>query len=371
MFIKNRIVKIKKTKKYKLNIMAENIMADKKVSKLKIKGTDYVIYDESTRQFAGTRLAGDATVNGRQFSNNAVTIGTADISYSDNETVADKFVHMDKTVTNLTTTVATKVAGADSQKSFQDKTGKYFTLAIDENHKVVLREVVYHAPTITCTDSKWASSSNLVREVDSEGSTSSVTKPFETIITVTNGDGRTPTTTTPGITFANISTGVWKATGDVAVANDGSTKITFSATGAENNPSLGDLETVNAAVTISRQKRVDVGYASNTDRNATLENNSNGFVCKMNGTAQQLIESTGYKDGETQTATNVNGHLYIFSRTKKSFAINANKDTIDGTKLAGGALYAIEVNLYSTNTKYYVYRSLKSFTGTVYFKAIV
>ena len=54
-----------------------------------------------------------------------------------------------------------------------------------------------------------------------------------------------------------------------------------------------------------------------------------------------------------------------------SFAIIASKATIDGTKLAGGALAAIEVNLYSTNTTYYVYRSLKSFTGTVYFKAIV
>lgn len=366
MFIKNRIVKIKKTKKYKLNIMA-----DKKVSKLKIKGTDYVIYDASTYQFAETRLAGDATVNGQPFTNNAVTIGTTDISYSPKETVADKFVYMDETVSALTTTVATKVAGADSHKSFQDKTGKYFTLTIDVNHNVVLTEVVYHAPTITCTNSTWASSSNLVREVDSEGSTGSVTKPFETTITVTNGDGRTPTTTTQGITLENISTGVWKATGDVAVANDGLTKITFSATGAENNPSLGDRETVNAAVTISRQKLVDVGYASNANRNATLENNSNGFVCKMNGTAQQLTESTGYKDGATQTAENINGYLYIFSRTRKSFAISASKSTIDGTKLAGGALHVKEVNLYSTNAQYYVYRSLKSFTGTVYFKAIV
>lgn len=366
MFIKNRIVKIKKTKKYKLNIMT-----DKKVSKLKIKGTDYVIYDESTYKFAETRLAGNATVNGRQFTDNAVTIGTADISYSINETVADKFVHMDQTVTNLTTTVGTKVAGADSHKSFQDKTGKYFTLTIDVNHNVVLTEVKYNAPTITCTDSKWANSSNLWREVDSEGSTGSVTKPFETIITVTNGDGLTPTTTTSGITFEHVSTGKWKASGNVAVANNGSTAITFSATGAENNPSLGDRETVNATVTISRQKRVDVGYTSNADHNATLENNNNGFVCKMNGTAQQLTESTGYKDGETQTVTDVNGYLYIFSRTKKSFAISASKATIDGTKLAGGALNAKEVNLYSTNTKYYVYRSLKSFTGTVYFKAIV
>lgn len=343
---------------------------DKKVSKLKIKGTDYVIYDESTRQFAETRLAGDATVNGQKFTNNAVTIGTADIPYSINETVADKFVHMDNTVTELTTTVATKVAGADSHKSFQDKTGKYFTLAIDENHNVVLREVFYNAPTITCTDSKWASSSNLVREVDSEGSTGSVTKPFETIITVVNGG--TPTTTTQGIHIENTSSLYqWKATGDVAVANNGSTAITFSATGSEKNPSLGAYETVNATVTISRQKLVDVGYASNANRDATLENNNNGFVCKMNGTAQQLTESTGYQDGVTQTATDVNGYLYIFSRTKKSFAINASKATIDGTKLAGGALDAIEVNLYSTNTKYYVYRSVNSFTGTVYFKAII
>ena len=346
-------------------------MADKKVSKLKIKGTDYVIYDESTRQFAGTRLAGNATVNGKPFTNDAVTIGTADISYSENETVAHKFIHMDETVNALTTTVGTKVAGADSHKSFQDKTGKYFTLTIDVNHNVVLTEVVYHAPTITCTDSKWANSSNLWREVDSEDSTDSVTKPFETIITVTNGDGRTPTTTTQGITFTHVSAGVWKASGDVAVANNGSTAITFSATGAENNPSLGDKETVKATVTISRQKLVDVGYASNADRNATLENNNNGFVCKMNETAQQLTESTGYQDGVTQTATDVNGYLYIFSRTKKSFAISASKATIDGTKLAGGALNAKEVSLYSTNTKYYVYRSLKSFTGTVYFKAIV
>ena len=346
-------------------------MEDKKVSKLKIKGTDYVIYDESTYQFAGTRLAGDATVNGKRFTDNAVTIGTADITYSNNETVADKFVHMDNTVSELTTTVATKVAGADSHKSFQDKTGKYFTLTIDVNHNVVLTEVVYNAPTITCTDSKWANSSTLSREVDSEGSTGSVTKLFETIITVTNGDGRTPTTTTQGITFTNISTGKWKATGDVAVANDGLTKITFSATGAENNPSLGDRETVKAAVTISRQKRVDVGYASNAKRDAVLTNAGNGFACKMDETAQQLTESTGYKDGATQTATNVNGYLYIFSRTRKSFAISASKATIDGTKLAGGALDAIEVNLYSTNTKYYVYRSLNSFTGTVYFKAIV
>lgn len=346
-------------------------MADKKVSKLKIKGTDYVIYDESTYNFAGTRLAGDATVNGQHFSNNAVTIGTADITYSINETVADKFAHMDETVSNLTTTVGTKVAGADSHKSFQDKTGKYFTLTIDVNHNVVLTEVKYNAPTITCTNSTWANNSNLWREVDSESSTGSVTKPFETIITVTNGDGRTPTTTTQGITFENMSAGKWKASGNVAVANNGSTAITFSATGAENNPSLGGQETVNATVTISRKKLVEVGYASNTDRSATLENNNNGFVCKMNGTAQQLTESTGYQDGVTQTATDVNGYLYIFSRTKKSFAINASKSTIDGTKLAGGALHAIEVNLYSTNTKYYVYRSLKSFTGTVYFKAIV
>ena len=344
---------------------------DKKVSKLKIKGTDYVIYDESTRQFAGTRLAGNATVNGRQFTDNAVTIGTTDISYSINETVADKFVHMDETVTNLTTTVGTKVAGADSHKSFQDKTGKYFTLTIDVNHNVVLTEVKYNAPTITCTDSKWANSSNLWREVDSEGSTGSVTEPFETIITVTNGDGRTPTTTTQGITFTNISAGKWKASGDVAVANNGSTAITFGATGAENNPSLGDRETINATVTISRKKLVEVGYASNAKRDAALTNAGNGFVCKMDETAQQLTECTGYNDGVTQTATDVNGYLYIFSRTKKSFAISASKSTIDGTKLAGGALNAKEVNLYSTNTKYYVYRSLKSFTGTVYFKAIV
>ena len=344
-------------------------MTDKKVSKLKIKGTDYVIYDESTYQFAGTRLAGDATVNGQKFTNNAVTIGTANISYGPNETVADKFVHMDETVSALTTTVATKVAGADSHKSFQDKTGKYFTLTIDVNHNVVLTEVVYHAPTITCTNSKWANSSNLVREVDSEGSTGSVTKPFETIITVINCD--TPTTTAQGITLERISTYEWKASGNVAVANDDSTAITFSATGSEKNPSLGNRETVNATVTISRQKRVEVGYASNTNRDATLENNNNGFVCKMNGTAQQLTESTGYKDGVTQTATDVNGYLYIFSKTRKSFAISASKSTIDGTKLAGGALDAIEVNLYSTNTKYYVYRSLNSFTGTVYFKAIV
>lgn len=345
-------------------------MEDKKVSKLKIKGTDYVIYDESTYQFAGTRLAGDATVNGQPFTNNAVTIGVTDILYG-NGTVAQKFGEIDETILNIDQTVAGKVAGANSQKSFQDKTGKYFTLTIDVNHNVVLTEVVYHAPTITCTNSTWASSSNLVREVDSEGSTGSVTKPFETTITVTNGDGLTPTTTTQGITLENISTGKWKAIGDVAVANDGLTKITFSATGAENNPSLGDRETVNAAVTISRQKLVDVGYASNADRNATLENNSNGFVCKMNGTAQQLTESTGYKDGATQTAENINGYLYIFSRTRKSFAISASKSTIDGTKLAGGALHVKEVNLYSTNAQYYVYRSLKSFTGTVYFKAIV
>ena len=346
-------------------------MADKKVSKLKIKGTDYVIYDESTYQFAETRLASDATVNGQKFTNNAVTIGTTNISYGPNETVADKFVHMDETVSALTTTVATKVAGADSHKSFQDKTGKYFTLTIDVNHNVVLTEVVYHAPTITCTNSKWASSSNLVREVDSEGSTGSVTKPFETIITVTNGDGRTPTTTTQGITFTNVSTGKWKASGDVAVANNGSTTIKFSATGSENNPSLGDRETVNEVVTISRQKQVDVGYASNTKRDAVLTNAGNGFACKMDETAQQLTESTNYKDGVTQTASDVNGYLYNFSRTKKSFAINSSKATIDGTKLAGGALDAIEVNCYSTNTTYYVYRSLNSFTGTVYFKAIV
>ena len=346
-------------------------MTDKKVSKLKIKGTDYVIYDESTYQFAETKLAGDATVNGQKFTNNAVTIGTTNISYGPNETVADKFSYMDQTVSALTTTVATKVAGADSHKSFQDKTGKYFTLGIDVNHNVVLTEVVYHAPTITCTNSKWANSSNLGREVDSEGNTGSVTKTFETTITVTNGDGRTPTTATQGITFTNVSTGVWKASGNVAVANDGSTTIKFSATGSENNPSLGDRETVNAAVTISRQKRVDVGYASNAKRDAVLTNAGNGFACKMDETAQQLTESTGYKDGVTQTASDVNGYLYIFSRTKKSFAINASKATIDGTKLAGGALDAIEVNLYSTNTKYYVYRSLNSFTGTVYFKAIV
>lgn len=338
-------------------------MTDKKVSKLKIKGTDYVIYDESTYQFAGTRLAGNATVNGRQFTDNAVTIGVTDISYGDT-TVADKFGQIDKTV-------AGKVAGANSGKSFQDKTGKYFTLTLDSDNKVVLTEVVYHAPTITCTDSKWATNSNLWREVDSEGSTGLVTKPFETIITVTNGNGSTPTTTTSGITFEYVSTGKWKASGNVAVANNGSTAITFSATGSEKNPSLGNKETVNATVTISRQKRVDVGYASNADRNATLENNENGFVCKMNGTAQQLTESTNYKDGETQTATDVNGYLYIFSKTKKSFAISASKATIDGTKLAGGALNAKEVRLYSTNTQYYVYRSLKSFTGTVYFKAIV
>ena len=346
-------------------------MVDKKVSKLKIKGTDYVIYDESTYQFAETRLAGDATVNGQKFTNNAVTIGTTNISYSPSETVADKFVHMDETVSALTTTVATKVAGADSHKSFQDKTGKYFTLTIDVNHNFVLTEVVYNAPTITCTNSKWASSSNLEREVDSEGSTGSVTKPFETIITVKNGDGRTPTTTTQGITFTNVSTGVWKASGNVAVANHGSTTIEFSATGSENNPSLGDRETVNAVVTISRQKRVDVGYASNAKRDAVLTNAGNGFACKMDETAQQLTESTGYKDGVTQTASDVNGYLYIFSRTKKSFAISASKSTIDGTKLAGGALNAIAVNLYSTNTTYYVYRSVNSFTGNVYFKAIV
>lgn len=346
-------------------------MADKKVSKLKIKGTDYVIYDESTHLFAGTRLAGDATVNGQPFTNNAVTIGTTDISYSENETVAHKFAHMDETVSNLTTTVGTKVAGADSHKSFQDKTGKYFTLTIDVNHNVVLTEVKYNAPAITCTDSKWASNGNLWREVDSEGSTGSVTKPFETIITVTNGDGRTPTTKTQGITFTNISEGKWKASGNVAVANNGSTAITFSATGAENNPSLGGQETINATVTISRQKRVDVGYASNAKRDAALTNAGNGFVCKMDETAQQLTESTSYKDGVTQTATGVNGYLYIFSKTKKSFAISASKSTIDGTKLAGGALDAIQVNLYSTNTQYYVYRSVNSFTGTVYFKAIV
>ena len=344
-------------------------MADKKVSKLKIKGTDYVIYDESTYQFAGTRLAGDATVNGQKFTNNAVTIGTTNITYSANETVADKFVHMDETVSALTTTVATKVAGADSHKSFQDKTGKYFTLTIDVNHNVVLTEVVYHAPTITCTDSKWANSNNLVREVDGEGSTGLAAKPFETTINVMNGG--TPTTTTQGIHIENISLYQWKASGDVAVANDGSTTITFSATGAENNPSLGDRETVNAAVTISRQKRVDVGYASNAKRDAVLTNAGNGFACKMDETAQQLTECTNYNDGVTQTASDVNGYLYIFSRTRKSFAISASKDTIDGTKLAGGALNAIEVNLYSTNTTYYVYRSLNSFTGTVYFKAIV
>ena len=283
-------------------------MADKKVSKLKIKGTDYVIYDESTYQFAETRLAGDATVNGQKFTNNAVTIGTTNISYSPSETVADKFVYMDNTVSALTTTVATKVAGADSHKSFQDKTGKYFTLTIDVNHNVVLTEVVYHAPTITCTNSKWANSSNLEREVDSKD-TGSVTEPFETTITVTNGDGSTPTTTTSGITFTNVSTGVWKATGDVAVANDGLTKITFSATGAENNPSLGDRETVNATVTISRQKRVDVGYTSNAKSDAVLTNAGNGFACKMDETARQLTECTNYTDGVTQTASDVNGYL--------------------------------------------------------------
>ena len=346
-------------------------MTDKKVSKLKIKGTDYVIYDESTYQFAETRLAGNATVNGKQFSNDAVTIGVEDITYSSssNLTVANKFAQIDNTIIKIDKNVAGKVAGANSEKSFQDKTGKYFTLTIDSNNKVVLTEVVYRAPTITFTDTKWARSSNLEREVDSEDSTGSVTKPFETIITVMNGG--TPTTTTQGIHIENLSTYMWNAFGDVAVANDGSTAITFSVTGSEKNPSLGDYETVNAVVTISRKKLVDVGYASNTDRNATLENNENGFVCKMNGTAQQLTESTGYKDGVTQTASDVNGYLYIFSRTKKSFAINASKSTIDGTKLAGGALAAIEVNLYSTNTKYYVYRSVNSFTGTVYFKAIV
>ena len=346
-------------------------MTDKKVSKLKIKGTDYVIYDESTYQFAGTRLAGNATVNGKQFSNDAVTIGVEDITYSSssNLTVANKFAQIDNTIIKIDKNVAGKVAGANSEKSFQDKTGKYFTLTIDSNNKVVLTEVVYHAPTITCEDTKWSQSSNLLREVDSEGSTGSVTKPFETIITVMNGG--TPTTTTQGIRIENISLYQWKASGDVAVANDGSTTIKFSATGSENNPSLGDRETVNAAVTISRQKRVDVGYASNAKRDAVLTNAGNGFACKMDETAQQLTECTNYKDGETQTATNVNGYLYIFSRTEKSFAISASKATIDGTKLAGGALAAIEVNLYSTNTKYYVYRSVNSFTGTVYFKAIV
>lgn len=344
-------------------------MTDKKVSKLKIKGTDYVIYDESTYQFAGTRLAGDATVNGQRFTDNAVTIGVTDISYGNIGTVADKFGQIDKDIINIDKTVAGKVAGANSEKVFQDKTGKYFTLTIDSNNKVVLTEVDYRAPKITCENSKWANSSNLVREVDSEGSTGSVTKPFETIITVVNGD--TPTTTTQGITLERISTYEWKASGNVAVANDGSTAITFSATGGEKNPSSGAYETVNATVTISRQKLVDVGYASNAKRDAALTNAGNGFVCKMDETAQQLTESTGYKDGVTQTATDVNGYLYIFSRTKKSFAISASKSTIDGTKLAGGALHAIEVSLYSTNTKYYVYRSLKSFTGTVYFKAIV
>lgn len=344
-------------------------MTDKKVSKLKIKGTDYVIYDESTYQFAGTRLAGNATVNGRQFTDNAVTIGVTDISYGNIGTVADKFGQIDKDIINIDKTVAGKVAGANSEKVFQDKTGKYFTLTIDSNNKVVLTEVDYRAPKITCEDSKWANSSNLVREVDSEGSTGSVTKPFETKITVINGD--TPTTTAQGITLERISTYEWKASGNVAVANDGSTEITFRATGAENNPSLGHQETVNATVTISRQKRVDVGYASNAKRDAVLTNAGNGFACKMDETAQQLTECTSYNDGVTQTATNVNGYLYIFSRTRKSFAISASKSTIDGTKLAGGALDAIEVNLYSTNTKYYVYRSVNSFTGTVYFKAIV
>lgn len=341
---------------------------DKKVSKLKIKGTDYVIYDESTYQFAETRLAGDATVNGQPFTNNAVTIGVTNISYG-NGTVAQKFGEIDKTILAIDKTVAGKVAGANSQKSFQDKTGKYFTLTLDSNNKVVLTEVDYRAPTITCTNSKWASSSNLVREVDSEGSTGSVTRQFETTITVMNGG--TPTTTTQGIHIEKISLYEWKATGDVAVANNGSTAITFSATGSEKNPSLGAYETVDATVKISRQKQAEVGYASNAKRDAALTNAGNGFACKMDETAQQLTESTGYKDGETQTVTNVNGYLYIFSRTRKSFAISASKSTIDGTKLAGGALDAIEVNLYSTNTKYYVYRSLNSFTGTVYFKAIV
>lgn len=269
------------------------------------------------------------------------------------------------------------VNGVTGDITFKDNNGKMFKLSLVDK-KVKLVAVTYNAPTASITAASWngqtanVSSGNatLTRYVDQDG-TDSVTGNITGSITTANASK--PTVSGASGPSVGNSASPWSMGGSVAVGNNASVTINYTAQGSTKNPSTNDYDAVKHTFTISRTATIASGWTVNAAAVQPASNTTSGFKFDINGAAV-TPKSASFGNNTTVTLTpDTSGYIYIFTKDAKSFVMSTDKATVDSAKLGGGIVDLTAVATYTIGKSYYVYRSLASFTsGTnVYVKAIV
>ena len=269
------------------------------------------------------------------------------------------------------------VNGVTGDITFKDNNGKMFKLSLVDK-KVKLVAVTYNAPTASITAASWngqtanVSSGNatLTRYVDQDG-TDSVTGNITGSITTANASK--PTVSGASGPSVGNSASPWSMGGSVAVGNNASVTINYTAQGSTKNPSTNAYDAVKHTFTISRTATIASGWTVNAAAVQPASNTTSGFKFDINGAAV-TPKSASFGNNTTVTLTpDTSGYIYIFTKDAKSFVMSTDKATVDSAKLGGGIVDLTAVATYTIGKSYYVYRSLASFTsGTnVYVKAIV
>lgn len=316
-------------------------MAEKYISKVRISGENFVIRDKDS--YALAQAAKTAA----------------------------------QTAQNTADNISVPVDGVTGDITFKDANHKMYKLQLVDK-KVKLVAVTYNVPTASITAASWngqtanVSSGNatLTRYVDQDG-TGSVTGNITGSITTANASKPTVS----GASGPNVgnSASPWSMGGTVAVGNNASVTITYTAQGSTKNPSTNAFDTVKHTFTISRTATIAGGWAVNAAAVQPASNTTGGFKFDINSAAVTPKSASFGNNSTVELIPNASGYIYIFTKDAKSFVMSTDKATVDSAKLGGGIVDLTAVATYTIGKSYYVYRSLASFAANtkVYVKAIV
>ena len=281
---------------------------------------------------------------------------------------------------NTANSISVPVTGVTDDITFKDANGKMFKLKL-ENKNVKLVKVTYNLPTASITAASWngqnantdsSGNATLTRYVDQDG-TGSVTGNITGSIKTENASKPTVS----GASGPNVgnSASPWSMGGTVAVGNNASVTINYTAQGSTNNPSTNAFDTKTCTFKISRTATITSGVYYYASAITPDQNITGGF--KFNFGNNNVVTPTTQTFGDNKTVTlttpSTAGYIYIFTSSAKSFVMSTDKATVDSAKLGGGVMDPTTAKTYSIQKQYYVYRSLNPFAANtdVFVKAIV
>ena len=305
------------------------------------------------------------------------------ISDKDSYALAQAAKEAAQTAQNTANNISVPVTGVTDDITFKDANGKMFKLKL-ENKNVKLVAVTYNLPTASITAASWngqnanidnSGNATLSRYVDQDG-TGSVTGNITGSITTTHASKPTVSVDSgaSGTSVGN-SASPWSMGGSVAVGNNASVTITYTAQGSTKNPSTNAFDTKKCTFKISRTATIASGvhyYASDI---TPTQNVTGGFKFNFGNNNAVTPTTQAFANNTTVTLTTPStaGYIYIFTNAAKSFVMSTDKATVDSAKLGGGIVDLGTAKTYSISKTYYVYRSLNPVAAStnVYVKAIV